>query len=123
MKRRGRGTFEKMRQRDIVLVPFPFSDQSGQKVRPALVLSNDKYNNASDDVVICAVTTNVKPSKYSVIIGQNDLESGLLYEKSAIKAESLLKIQKSLVLKIIATVNTQTLTKVTDIIKELLGPA
>ena len=112
-----------MRQRNIILVPFPFSDQSGQKVRPALILSNDKYNSTSDDVLVCAVTTNIKPSEYTVLIGQNDLESGVLYEKSAIKAESLLKIQKSLILKTIATVNMQTLTRATDAIKELLSPA
>ncbi|MBI3037046.1 type II toxin-antitoxin system PemK/MazF family toxin [Candidatus Woesearchaeota archaeon] len=111
-----------MKQRSIILVPFPFSDQSGQKVRPALIVSNDRYNSTSDDVIVCAVTTNIKPSKYSVIIDQNSLESGMLSEKSAIKAESLLKIQKSLILKTIATINRQTLTKATDAIKELLSP-
>ena len=30
-------------QRDIVLLPFPFSDQSGFKVRPALVASNNTF--------------------------------------------------------------------------------
>ncbi|MBI2141641.1 type II toxin-antitoxin system PemK/MazF family toxin [Candidatus Woesearchaeota archaeon] len=112
-----------MKQRSIILVPFPFSDQSGQKVRPALIISNDEYNSSSDDVIVCAVTTNIKPSKYSVLIGQNDLESGILYEKSAVKAESLLKIKKSLILKTIATINMQTLSKVTAIVKALLNPA
>lgn len=112
-----------MKQRSIILVPFPFSDQSGQKVRPALIISNDEYNNTSNDVLVCAITTNTKPSKYSVLINQSSIESGILYEKSAVKAESLLKIQKSLILKTIATINTQTLTKITDIIKEILKPA
>jgi hypothetical protein len=29
---------------DVVLLPFPFSDQSGSKRRPALILSIDAYN-------------------------------------------------------------------------------
>lgn len=32
------------RQRDIALVPFPFSDLSQQKVRPVLILSNDLFD-------------------------------------------------------------------------------
>jgi len=30
-----------MKQRDILLVPFPFSGQSGIKVRPVVIVSND----------------------------------------------------------------------------------
>lgn len=41
------------RQRDIVLVPFPFSDLSTPKVRPVLVLSNDAYNRRTEDLLVC----------------------------------------------------------------------
>ena len=34
----------KVKQRDIILIKFPFSDLSGAKVRPALVISNNQYN-------------------------------------------------------------------------------
>ncbi len=54
------------RQRDIALVPFPFSDLSARKVRPVLVLSNDQYNQQSLDVLVCALTTNLAPTPYSV---------------------------------------------------------
>lgn len=65
-----------MRRRDIILVPFPFSDQSGQKIRPALIISNKSFNDASKDFVVCAVTSNIKAGKYSVPIDQNDIERG-----------------------------------------------
>ena len=52
------------KQRDIVLVPFPFSDLSGQKVRPVLILSNDAYNQQSADVVVCGLTTNLTPAEF-----------------------------------------------------------
>ena len=41
---------------DVVLVPFPFRDQSAAKVRPALVVSGMAYN-AGGDVIVAAITT------------------------------------------------------------------
>jgi mRNA-degrading endonuclease toxin of MazEF toxin-antitoxin module len=35
---------------DVVLVPFPFSDQTTTKKRPAVIISSDTYNDASQDV-------------------------------------------------------------------------
>jgi 16S rRNA A1518/A1519 N6-dimethyltransferase RsmA/KsgA/DIM1 with predicted DNA glycosylase/AP lyase activity len=40
----------KVNQRDIILIKFPFSDLSGAKVRPALVISNQGYNTKSLDI-------------------------------------------------------------------------
>lgn len=44
---------------DVVLVPFPFSDLSRTKRRPALVISSDAYNRVSNDIVIAQITSNV----------------------------------------------------------------
>ena len=47
---------------DIVLVPFPFTDQTASKQRPAVVVSNRAYNAARPDVVVMAVTSQLRPS-------------------------------------------------------------
>lgn len=47
------------RRGEVLLVPFPFSDLSRTKRRPALVISSDAYNHASNDVVIAQITSNV----------------------------------------------------------------
>ena len=47
---------------DVVLVPFPFTDQSGTKKRPAVVVSSNGYNAARRDVVIMAITGQVRQS-------------------------------------------------------------
>ncbi len=42
---------------NIVLVPFPFSDQTTTKKRPAVVISSDSYNGKSPDIIIMAITS------------------------------------------------------------------
>ncbi len=110
------------RQRDIVLVPFPFSDLSGQKVRPVLILSNDAYNQRSADVVVCGLTTNLRPTPYSIIVNVTDVEQpGRLRHKSKIKADAIASLEQTILLKRIAclklSVFKQVVAKIEDLIK------
>jgi len=45
---------------DIVLVPFPFSNQTTTKKRPAVVISSSLYNEISQDIIIMAVTSQME---------------------------------------------------------------
>ena len=44
---------------DVVLVPFPFSDLSTAKVRPAVVVSSDLYHSTEPDLLLAALTSQV----------------------------------------------------------------
>ena len=44
-------------QKEIVLLPYPFSDLEGSKVRPAIVVSNDFFNKKSADCIAVPLTT------------------------------------------------------------------
>lgn len=46
----------------IVLVPFPFSDQSMTKRRPAVIVSSELYHRDRTDVLLLAVTSQVRPT-------------------------------------------------------------
>ena len=48
------------RRGDVVLVPFDFTDRSGTKWRPAVIISNDRYNQHSPDVLIASITGNLR---------------------------------------------------------------
>jgi mRNA interferase MazF len=50
---------------DIVLVPFPFTDQSTTKRRPAVVISSPAYHRQRPDLIIMAVTSQ-RPTTDSV---------------------------------------------------------
>lgn len=45
---------------DVVLVPFPFTDQSGAKKRPAVIVSSSDYNANRRDLVIMTITSQVR---------------------------------------------------------------
>jgi mRNA interferase MazF len=46
---------------DVLLVPFPFTDQSTTKRRPAVVVSSDAYHRERPDLIILAVTSQARP--------------------------------------------------------------
>jgi hypothetical protein len=44
----------------VVLVPFPFTDQSGVKKRPAVVVSSNLYQADRRDLIILAITSQIR---------------------------------------------------------------
>ena len=111
------------RQRDIVLVAFPFSDFSRKKVRPVLVLSNDTYNWQSADILVCGLTTNLKPAPYSVIVDLTDVEQpGSLRHKSKIKVDALVSLEQSLLIKPIARLKKDVFKQVLAELEDLIRP-
>lgn len=108
-------------QRDFLLVPFPFSDQSGRKVRPAIVISNNEFNKNSDDVLIVAVTSNLSKDKYTLNLSTNDLEEGRLSTACCIKIENVLKIDKELIIKKIGKIKINILKSIISKIFEIIN--
>lgn len=91
-------------QRDLLLVPFPFSDQSGRKVRPVIVISNNEFNKSSDDVIVIGVTSNILKDKYTINLTNKNLDEGKLFTDGVIKVENLLRLDKELIVKKIGKV-------------------
>jgi mRNA interferase MazF len=52
------------RRGDIVLVPFDFTDRSGTKLRPAVIVSSDRYNRDTPDVLIASITGNLRAIRH-----------------------------------------------------------
>ena len=50
----------KYKQGDVVLVNFGFSEGGGYKKRPALIISSDNYHRNRQEVIIAAITHNIK---------------------------------------------------------------
>jgi mRNA-degrading endonuclease toxin of MazEF toxin-antitoxin module len=83
---------------DIVLVPFPFTDQSGTKKRPAIVVSSAAYHQARRDVLIMAVTSQARPAGAIGEVQVKDWKGAGLIKPSVIKPV-ITTIEASLVIR------------------------
>ncbi len=99
---------------DIVLVPFPFTDLSSDKARPALVIAN-----FLDDMTVLYITKSIKNQTYSVSI-EPIIENGLKY-KSNILTSKIATIEKKMVLGQVGVLNQIELNKVKSSLKAYLG--
>lgn len=99
-------------QKEVVLLPYPFSNLGGTKVRPALVVSNNQFNKKSDDCVMAPLTTTIKDEPYSVVIEQENMSSGKLLKPSRIRADKVFCVDKNLIKMKIGVLNSGSFKKV-----------
>lgn len=81
---------------DVVIVPFPQTDLSPGKLRPALTL----VNLPGDDVILCQITSQVRLDGFSVPLRQLDFTHGTLPVASFIRPNRLFTIDQSVVIRI-----------------------
>jgi mRNA interferase MazF len=95
-----------MKKGQIVLVPFPFSDLSGMKTRPALVLSA-----GTNDVIVAFITSRVnRKEKFDIEIAPNS-DNGLKFD-SLLKLTKLVTLERSLVLGKIGEADMKTIKRI-----------
>jgi len=70
---------------DVVLVPFPFSDLSTTKVRPAVVVSGSLYHATEPDLILAAITSKVATATGPLDYVLRDWQAAGLRYPSALK--------------------------------------
>lgn len=108
------------KQGDILLIPIPFSDLTSSKKRPVLVLSNSKYNEKTEDILVAAITSNLEEKEYEVIITNDDMEEGILKLDSCIRIDKIYTLSKYIVLKKFGSVKSTVVEKVKSKLDNLL---
>lgn len=103
-----------MNHGDICLVPFPFTDGTGAKVRPVLVVSIDEFNRG-DDIVVVPISSRLNPSDLFAInvdhTSPHFAATGLRCA-SAIKWTKLMAIAKCRILRRLGTMHEDTMLQV-----------
>lgn len=85
------------KQGDIIIVPYPFSDNFKKyKYRPAVIVSNKKSNDLDEDVLICPITSTIRENEFSYHLKEKDTKEALPVQ-SEVRCNKIVTIRKSLI--------------------------
>jgi len=101
----------------VVLVPFPFSDISKSKLRPAVILAKISNN----DYILCQVTSKVYSSKNVIVINNVDFLEGSLKKKSYARPEKLFTANRKLIISEIGLLKIEKINKITNSVINILN--
>ncbi len=101
---------------DVVVVPFPFSDLTQAKRRPALVISKLE----GDDLILCQITSkNIKDS-YAISIDDKDFEMGGLKQPSNVRPNRIFTADSHIVLYKVGNLSANKLNEVIEKVVEII---
>lgn len=98
---------------DVVVVPFPFSDLTNAKRRPALVVAALTRN----DLILCLITSQKTNDSYTTAVSNNDFASGSLNRNSYVKSNRLFTANEKIIAYKIGTLTTD---KINEIIAKII---
>ena len=105
---------------EVVLVPFPFTDQSGVKKRPAVIVSSASYNANRRDLIIMAITSQVRqPLGFGEALVSDWQTSGLI--KPSVLKPVFTTIEQGLVVQTMGTFSTSDLHTLNQTIAQVIG--
>ena len=105
---------------DVVLVPFPFTDQSGTKKRQAVVVSSHGYNASRRDIVIMAITSQVRrPLGFGQAMVADWQTAGLV--KASVLKPVFTTIEQALVIRVMGTLAAADIKTLREVVREVIG--
>src|SRR5262245_53234680 len=115
----------KVQRGDVVLVDHPFSDATGSKVRPALVVQRDRRNTLLTETIVALISKNLRhaatdPTQLLIDLGTPDGKASGLNVTSVVKCGKLFTVHEDLLRKKIGTLSAPLMQKVNDCLKAAL---
>lgn len=105
---------------DVVLVPFLFTDLSGAKKRPAVIVSGSGYHASRRDLVIMAITRQVRqPLGFGEALIKDWQAAGLI--KPSVLKPVLTTIEQGLVLRTMGALSANDLRILRETIGQVIG--
>jgi len=101
---------------DVVVIPFPFSDLTQTKRRPALVISALE----GDDVILCQITSRTIKDNYAIPLGDKDFKTGELKQSSNVRPNRIFTADSQIILYKAGSLTVNRLNEVIDKIVEII---
>jgi mRNA interferase MazF len=110
-------------QGNVVLVPFPFTDLTTTKRRPAPIVSAGWFNRQREDCILVAITSQIplELSRDELALSDADLKSAGLPKPSIVKAGKIVTIDQNLIVKTLGALPPATLSRVLDQVQDVLS--
>lgn len=109
---------ERLISGDIVVIPFPFTDLSGQKKRPALVIANLQ----GDDLWLVQITSKATKDKYAISLNNDDLIEGQFNYDSSIRPNKIFTLSQNIVSYKMGNISADKLSQVRNTLIKILQP-
>jgi len=114
-----------MNRGDVILVDFPFSDRTGSKVRPALVVQADGLNARLDDTIVALITSSNRrmtgsPTHVPVDLATLEGRQTGLRIPSIVQCENLITIDQSFAIRALGSFSPALMRQVNIAIKAAL---
>lgn len=107
------------KRQDVVLVDFGFSEETGSKKRPALIISSDSYHKSREEVIIAAITSNIRRTLFGDTKIEHWKQAGLIYPSEV--TGIIRTIKASMVVRKLGALATQDFQKVQNNLSRAMG--
>ena len=101
---------------DVVVVPFPFSDLTQAKRRPALVISTLEGN----DLILCQITSQSVKDNYAISLDDKDFETGGLKRSSNVRPNRIFTADIHIILYKAGNLKIEKVTEVIEKVVEII---
>ena len=105
---------------DVIVVPFPFTDQTATKKRPAVVVSSEAYQRERPDLILMAITSQLRPAPTVGEVAIVHWQAAGLLKPSVIKP-LLTTIEARLVLRQLGSLHADDLAALRQVLATVLG--
>ncbi len=86
-----------------------------------MVLSNDKYNIQTEDIIVAAITQNIRGNKNEVVFDSDNMQDGKVFKISCVRPDKIYTLSKSIIVKKYGTIKSDKVMEVKNRLMDLLN--